>query len=141
MFLTLEDALVVQREDAEHRHVRAYPASHGRFPDPMHKGWYDHIVARRHLIPKDALVDGAFYFGRCRNANLAQWDAQFVRPKSTFHKETHGVFRHWRKKFGNVFTETINCCEDDDGFDLFWPVERIWPDEELGVKDIRGMGL
>src|SRR5271154_6091772 len=48
-------------------------------------------------LPKEALRHGVYYYGRCRNARIARWDA--VRQ----------VFVHWRKKFSDVFLEEI-CC-------------------------------
>jgi hypothetical protein len=43
---------------------------------------------------------------------------------------------HWREKFDKVFPEEINHPEDDDGFDLFWPVELLQP--SLDLQDLRG---
>lgn len=119
--------------------VQAYPASQ-RFPTPMHKGWYQRMVAQRFIIPKANLKDGCWYIGRCRNANFAQWDGTHKFPEAIHepHKSQTGCFVHWREKFDRTFVETINHPEDDDEFDLFWPVERVYPD--AGWKDIRGKG-
>jgi hypothetical protein len=64
-------------------------------------------------IKKADLVDGAYYRGRCRNAEVARWfkDA--------------GVFTHWRVKFGARFLEDIKCAEDEAVFDVFFPHEAI----------------
>ena len=62
-------------------------------------------------IPKADLKDGAYYYGHCRNASIARWNA---RDK---------MFYYRRTKFGHSFIETINHPEDDNGFDLF-VVER-----------------
>lgn len=93
-------------------------------PKPMPKAWLAEIIRRGAMISKSALTDGAWYIGRCRSANTAQWDAK------------RDVFVHWREKFDRRFTETIRHPEDDDGFDLFWPVERIQP--VLETEDLRG---
>lgn len=58
-------------------------------------------------IPKDQLIEGAFYMGKCRNADEAQW------------KE--GKFHYLRHKFGFNYMEEIECPEDDRGFDVFFP--------------------
>lgn len=64
-------------------------------------------------IPKKDLVDGREYHGKCRNANKAVWD------------KTRNCFVYKRNKFGYVFDEDINHFEDDNGFDLFVPIEEI----------------
>ena len=64
-------------------------------------------------IPKSELLHGAYYDGLCRNASLARWD------------EVGNVFWHWRTKFGQKFTESIPHPEDDDGFDLFYPLKKV----------------
>lgn len=64
-------------------------------------------------IAKKDLVDGAYYKGDCRNADVARWNAKV------------GCFFYTRYKFGSTFTEDINHPEDDDGFDLFWPDSRL----------------
>jgi len=58
-------------------------------------------------IPKDSLIHGAYYTGRCRNAEIARWNAD------------KGHFVHWRTKFGSTFLETIKCPEDEKNFDVF----------------------
>lgn len=84
------------------------------------------LYARRLLpvmIPKAQLRVGAYYVGACRNASVARW--------------TGTEFRHWRRKFGIDFIETIRHPEDDQTFDCFVPV---WPvdggDDALGVTPI-----
>lgn len=74
------------------------------------------------LILKKDLKDGAYYYGRCRNAEVAMWDA------------TEEVFWYMRTKFGDVFAEDIYHPEDDDGFDLFLPVAEIEPTEKEKIK-------
>lgn len=123
-----------------HFRVCAYP-THERFPSPIHKGWYERMVKGRFIVPKAELKDGWWYMGRCRNANYAQWDATRKFPEAKYepHKSQTGCFVHWREKFDRTFVETINHPEDDDEFDLFWPVERVYPD--AGWDDIRGKGF
>src|SRR5208337_3761001 len=70
-------------------------------------------------IPKEALVHGRYYFGRCRNADVAHWDA------------VKGVFTHWRQKFHNTFLEDIKCREDEAHFDVFDPYEEIHQDSGI----------
>ena len=65
------------------------------------------------VIAKDQLEDGQYYFGLCRNTTIAVW-----------HKAKN-VFHHMRFKFGKWFIEDINHPEDDNGFDVFVPFEKI----------------
>lgn len=74
------------------------------------------------LILKKDLQDGKYYYGRCRNASVAMWDA------------TNGVFWYIRHKWGSSFKEDIYHPEDDDGFDLFIPTEEVEPTEEEKIK-------
>lgn len=65
------------------------------------------------VIPKSDLVDGAYYWGTCRNAEMARWDAQ------------KNVFWYIRDKWHDTFVESINVIEDDDGYDLFLPIKKV----------------
>jgi hypothetical protein len=58
-------------------------------------------------MDKKDLIDGAYYTGNCRNANVARWDAATNR------------FYHWRMKFGNRFVEWIFHPDDEKYFDVF----------------------
>lgn len=62
-------------------------------------------------IPKDQLEEGAFYLGKCRNSDTAQWK--------------NGKFHYRRTKFGTSFMEELECPEDDLGYDCFFPQEKI----------------
>lgn len=62
-------------------------------------------------IPKDKLVVGCKYKGNCRNAEIATW--------------TGTNFTYKRTKFNYTYDETINHFQDDDGSDLFVPLEKI----------------
>ena len=71
-------------------------------------------------IAKADLEHGAYYKGRCRNANEARWNG--VRE----------CFVHWRTKFGSTFTEEIKHPEDDKDFDVFVVNEKIdKPEREI----------
>ena len=68
-------------------------------------------------IPKDQLIEGHWYRGKCRNAAIAQW------------KE--GRFHYMRYKFGHWFLEDIKCPEDDKRYDVFFAFENL---EDPGEK-------
>ena len=63
------------------------------------------------VIRKKELINKAFYIGVCRNACIAKWDAD------------KNVFWYLRTKFKNTFFESINHVANDDGYDLFIPME------------------
>ena len=65
------------------------------------------------FIPKKELVDGGWYLGKCRNANYAQWDAE------------NNCFIYLRLKLANLFVVEIHHPENDDGFDLFFPLAKL----------------
>lgn len=71
------------------------------------------------LLPKAELEDGALYHGECRNAGVARWDAARQR------------FVYQRTKFGRTFAEDIVHPEDDDGYDVFTPVQKVDADHPL----------
>lgn len=58
------------------------------------------------------LKDGVVYKGHCRNADEAMWLEEFKK------------FVYIRSKFGQVFLESINHPEQDDGYDLFIPTKE-----------------
>jgi hypothetical protein len=66
-------------------------------------------------IPKSKLAHGAYYYGRCRNATIARWNADVQR------------FVYWRTKFGESFVEEICHPEDDKVFDVFVVEREIDP--------------
>ncbi len=69
-------------------------------------------------IPKQQLIHGVYYYGSCRNASIARWNAEI------------GRFIHWRTKFGDTFLEEISAPEDEAQFDVF-VTERIVTIEEF----------
>jgi hypothetical protein len=72
------------------------------------------------MIAKQDLTHGAYYRGRCRNAEIARWDGPSAR------------FYYLRHKFGETFTEEIFHPEDTIGFDTFEPkAETPAPDNEI----------
>lgn len=74
-------------------------------------------------IPKTQLIDGAYYRGECRNADVARWDGFRER------------FFYWRTKFGDKYVEEICCPEDDDHYDVFVAEELIFnPEEEIPLN-------
>lgn len=67
----------------------------------------------RHTLQKDELVHGAHYKGRCRNAEVARWDA------------TRGKFVHRQYECGFLTTEEICHPADEHRYDVFIPEVRI----------------
>lgn len=65
------------------------------------------------MIAKKDLKHGHLYRGTCRNAEEAMWDAE------------RNCFVYERHKFGDVYEDTCNHPEDDDGYDLFVPEEDL----------------
>jgi len=70
-------------------------------------------------IAKADLIHGAYYKGRCRNANIARWNADTQR------------FVHWRTKFKFEYTEEICHPDDDDHFDVFVVEALCEPEKEI----------
>ncbi|MCK9446533.1 hypothetical protein M0Q50_06645 [bacterium] len=64
-------------------------------------------------ITKKNLVNGKSYIGKCRNAEIAIWN------------ELENTFIYKRYKFDIEYDEKINHFEDDDGFDLFIPIQEL----------------
>ncbi len=78
--------------------------------DPVeYKEFYVPKLIDAGAIPKNELVDGQFYFGEYRNANVGRWLAE------------KQVFEHWRYKFGYRLDD-CNHFEDDNGYALFVPI-------------------
>lgn len=61
-------------------------------------------------IPKNKLKVNSTYIGSCRNASEAVWNGE--------------KFIYKRTKFGSTYDEDINHFEDDDGCDLFVPIQE-----------------
>ena len=75
------------------------------------KNFYVPILIERGAIPKNKLVIGKRYLGKCRNADIAIWLGD--------------VFEYQRYKFSCTFPEKINHFEDDNGYDLFVPIREL----------------
>ena len=73
--------------------------------------FYVPILIRCGAIPKDKLIPGRQYKGACRNAEIATW--------------TGTKFLYERTKFNYTYNEIINHFQDDDGSDLFVPLEIV----------------
>ena len=76
-------------------------------PDNFHK-W---VEMHYKIIPKSELIINKKYNGNCRNASEAVWNGE--------------KFIYKRHKFGTNYIEEINHYEDDDGYDVFVPIEEI----------------
>lgn len=61
-------------------------------------------------IPKSQLIEGKTYIGACRNTTKAVWNGS--------------CFEYDRYKFGTTYLDHINHFEDDDGYDLFTPIQE-----------------
>ena len=79
-------------------------------PKPLEKYQIEKLIECGVIAKKDLIV-GENYFGKCRNADTAVWLGD--------------EFEYQRNKFGDVFPETINHFEDDNGFDLFVPIKKL----------------
>lgn len=84
-------------------------------PPVLNKDLYQRYVIPNYIrcgaIPKDKLVIGETYIGRCRNAKEAVWLGNY--------------FVYQREKFGVTFPEKITHFMDDDynGTDVFVPIK------------------
>ena len=65
------------------------------------------------MVPLSALEDGAYYCGKCRNAQVARWDA--VKQQ----------FTYMREKFGHVYPEAIGYWLEGHHFDEFQPYGKL----------------
>jgi len=65
------------------------------------------------VIRKEDLKDCGMYWGKCRNASLAEWNADTQK------------FYYLRRKFSHTFSEEINHMADDDGYDVFVPIKQL----------------
>jgi uncharacterized protein (DUF433 family) len=75
---------------------------------------HDEITGRP-LIPKDRLVHGRYYKGRCRHATVARWNAD------------EQCFYHWREKIDHTYIETIKYPTDEQEpwWDVFDVAEEL----------------
>jgi hypothetical protein len=92
-------------------------------PDPQQRAeWEQLIKSRSHdeftgrpILPKDQLVHGVYYKGRCRNATIARWNG------------VENCFYHWREKFGRIYIETVKYPTDvvEPWWDVFDVIEEL----------------
>ncbi len=94
---------------------------HIQLPNPLEELHYE-VLYHSGVLRKEQLIDGKYYRGTCRNANVAQWD------------EKGNCFWYMRHKFGNNFAEKINHLQDDNRYDLFVPLEEVDPKENEIIK-------
>lgn len=66
---------------------------------------------KKGVIEKKDLKIGHYYYGKCRNANVAVWNGF--------------CFVYMRTKYCQHFPENINHIHDDNGFDLFIPIDEV----------------
>ncbi len=75
---------------------------------------YDDIVVKNLIrcgaIPKNKLVIGRTYLGKCRNSEEATWDGE--------------KFTYIRYKFGMFYDDAVKHFEDDMYYDVFVPIEE-----------------
>ena len=87
---------------------------------------HDEITGRK-ILPKDALKDGMYYKGRCRNATVARWNS------------AEHCFYHWREKFGHIYIDTIKYPTDEvePWWDVFDVVEEL-PNPPFEIPFVEG---
>lgn len=86
------------------------------------------------MIPRDQLKNGSYYYGVCRNTNIAQWRDKPTYPSKTElpNKEKSPCFFHMRLKFNSIFVETIKHPVDEAHFDAFIPLRELTPSRLRG---------
>lgn len=88
-------------------------------PHKPTKYFYEEVY-NKGVLRKENLKVGSYYYGRCRNASVAMWDGN--------------VFIYMRNKWNYTFTEEINHLQDDNGLDLFVPIEETEPQDDEKIK-------
>jgi uncharacterized protein (DUF433 family) len=75
---------------------------------------HDEITGRP-VLPKNQLVHGKYYRGRCRHSTVARWN------------NDEQCFYHWREKITFVYMETIKYPTDEEEpwWDCFDVVEEL----------------
>ena len=94
------------------RHFKGNPDNIPELPKTDKETWNNLIVPKLiecGAIPKKDLIIGKKYMGSCRNSEHATWNGKY--------------FEYERHKWGITYIDKINHFEDDDGFDLFIPIE------------------
>jgi len=88
-------------------------------PIPITQECYDELY-NKGVLKKDELKINSYYFGKCRNANVAMW--------------TGIEFIYMRYKFGSYYVAHINHLSDDNGYDLFVPIKEVEPIENQKIQ-------
>ena len=83
----------------------------GGLPNPVTSEYIEQARDIGKPLVKDKLTIGAFYYGSCRNARIAQWNGT--------------NFTHIRYKFGYEYSEIIPHFENDNGYDVFLPYFQL----------------
>jgi hypothetical protein len=104
------------REELKQVYIQYTQKRNGRLPKPITPDVLEHLYDCG-LIRKENLKDGQHYYGNCRNACVARWNA------------VKGVFTYMRTKYETRFSEDINHPVDDNLYDLFEPVAECEPEE------------
>lgn len=81
--------------------------------------FYEEVYSKG-VLKKEELEIGKYYYGKCRNAKVAMWDGN--------------VFWYMRTKFSYTYKEDINHLQDDNGYDLFVPLEEVTPKDHEKIK-------
>ena len=115
---------MVDRRVAEEKKDAFYTAiaASALAPNPVTPQWLT-MAEDAGMLSREALVDGTYYLGHCRNAKVARWDAEGA------------VFVYMRSKFGSRFAETINHPADDNGYDIFLPFVEVEPTNEEKISN------
>ena len=127
------DAQLIQVREERKKRIKEYwenlpkivnPNDVPELPQVDIQEWKDYYVPKlieAGAIPKKDLVIGQYYIGEHRNAQVAKWNGK--------------EFVYMRTKFQNVFEDTCNHFEDDDGFALFVPI-RFGTEEEFNKNGL-----
>lgn len=86
-----------------------------KLPKPIPAELYKELF-NKGIIRKKDLVIGKYYYGKCRNSRVAVWNGN--------------TFVYMKHEFKFIFPENINHLEDDNGFDVFIPIEMVEPNEK-----------
>jgi len=91
-------------------------------PKPIPYALYNELY-NKGIIRKSDLKKNHYYFGKCRNSDVALWNGfEFV---------------YNRYKFGSYYIDSVNNIEDDNGFDLFIPLKELKKEEIEEINKIK----
>lgn len=79
-----------------------------------------HELYLKGIIRKQNLRKNTYYFGTCRNAEVAFWNGY--------------EFTYMRTKFGSIFPENIKHMEDDNNYDVFIPLKKVEPNDNQRIN-------